>query len=273
LAANTIRLWETATGDQRGELTGHKDTVFGIAYSPDGRTIATASLDGTVRLWDAFTTQEIGRLEGHRGWVLDVAFSPDGTRLVSGGMDTTALVWDVSRFTKRPGRTVPLTAADLETCWEDLGAGSAPAYRAMGKLLAAPGRSVTFLGERVKPAPAAEARRVAALVADLGSEQFPVRDRATKELEKLGEAAAPALRKAAGGDPPLEVKRRLDGLLEKLSNWPAATLRQVRAVEALEHIGTPAARAALGRLVREGAPEARLTREAEAALRRMKLSD
>jgi hypothetical protein len=143
----------------------------------------------------------------------------------------------------------------------------------LGKLLAAPGRSVPFLGERVPPAPAAEARRVAALIADLSSAQFPVRDRAMRELEKLGEAAGPALRKAAGGDHPLEVKRRLEGLLDKLTNWPAATLRQVRAVEALEHTGTPAARAVLGRLVREGAPEARLSREAEAALRRMKLSD
>jgi len=50
-------------------------------------------------------------------------------------------------------------------------------------------------------------------------------------------------------------------------------LRQVRAVEVLGHSGTPAARAVLQRLVREGAPEARLTREAEVALRRMKLSD
>src|SRR5439155_26446959 len=137
----------------------------------------------------------------------------------------------------RPGRGVALTAADLEGCWEDLGAGSARACRAMGKMLAAPGRSVTFLGERVKPAPAAEARRVAALVADLGSEQFKVRDRAVRELEKLGEVAAPALQKAYAGELPLEVKRRLEVLLEKLSNWPAETLRQVRAVEVLEHIG------------------------------------
>jgi RNA polymerase sigma factor (sigma-70 family) len=272
LTEKRVLLWETATGDRRGELTGHKETVFGVAYSPDGRTVATAGMDGTVRLWDAYTAREIGRLQGHRGWVLDVAFSPDGSRLVSGGLDTTALVWDVRRFTKRQGPAVALTAADLEACWEDLAAGSAPAYRAMGKLLAAPGRSVTFLGERVQPAPAAEARRIAALVADLGSEQFKVRDRAARELEKLGEVAAPALQKASGGDLPLEVKRRLDVLLEKLSNWPVGTLRQVRAVEVLEHLGTPAARAVLGRLVREGAAEARLTREAEAALRRLKAS-
>jgi WD40 repeat protein len=268
-----ILLWETATGDKRGEMSGHKDTVFGIAFSPDGRTVATAGMDGTVWLWDAYTTEEIGRLQGHRGWVLDVAFSPDGTRLVSGGLDTTGLVWDVRRFTKRPAQSAELKAADLEACWEELAVDAARAYRAMGKLLGAPGRSVPFLGERVKPAPAAEARRIAALVADLDSEQFKVRDRAAKDLEKLGEVAAPALQKALGGNPPLEARRRLEALLDRLSSWPAATLRQVRAVEVLEHVGTPAARAVLERLVREGAPVARLTREAAAAVRRMKLSE
>jgi RNA polymerase sigma factor (sigma-70 family) len=269
LVEKKILLWEVATGDQRGELTGHTQTVFDIAYTPDGRTVATAGMDGTVRLWDAVTMEELGRLEGHRGWVLTVAFSPDGTRLVSGSLDTTALVWDVSRFTKRPAQTAELTAADLEACWEDLAVGAARAYRAMGKMLAAPAPTVAFLGGRVKPAPAAEARRVAALIADLGSEQFKTRDQAMKELEKLGEVAAPALHKAYAGDPPLEVKRRLEVLLEKLSNWPPETLRQVRAVEALEGIGSAEARRLLTRLVAEGSPPARLTREARLALDRL----
>jgi hypothetical protein len=110
------------------------------------------------------------------------------------------------------------------------------------------------------------------LITHLGNEQFKVREQAMKELEKLGEVAAPALQKAITRDSPLEVKRRLEVLLEKLTNWPAETLRQVRAVEVLEYVGTAAARRVLERLVREGAPEARLTREAEAALRRLKSS-
>jgi hypothetical protein len=82
----------------------------------------------------------------------------------------------------------------------------------------------------------------------------------------------PALRKALAGDPPLEVKRRLEVLLEKMEgvSLPPETLRSVRAVEVLEYIGTAEARAIVERLARDGVAEARLTRETAAALRRMK---
>lgn len=84
--------------------------------------------------------------------------------------------------------------------------------------------------------------------------------------------AAPPLREALKANLPLEDKRRLELLLDKLEDASLApeTLRQVRAVEALEGLGTAEARAVLQGLVEKGAPEARLTQEAAAALRRMK---
>jgi hypothetical protein len=269
--ATVGRLWEALTGGQRGEVTGDKGMVFDVAFSPDGRTLATAGMDGAVRLWDLPACREIGRLEGHRGWALTVAFSPDGAQLVSGGLDTTGLVWDVRRFTKRPVQAAALTEAELAACWEDLGAGAARAYRAFDRLLSSPERAAAFLGGRLKPAAGAAARRVAALIAGLGSEQFKDREQATRDLEKLGEVALPALRQALAGGPPLEVKRRLEVLLEKMegASLPPELLRQVRAVEVLEGVGTPAARRLLERLA-AGAPAARLTREAAAALRRVK---
>ncbi|MEW5961347.1 MAG: WD40 repeat domain-containing protein, partial [Chloroflexota bacterium] len=78
-------------------LTGHAGFITAVAFSPDGRTLASSSADGTVRLWDVSTAQEIGPpLTGHTGWVLDLAFSPDGHTLASAGTDQTIILWDVA---------------------------------------------------------------------------------------------------------------------------------------------------------------------------------
>jgi hypothetical protein len=110
---------------------------------------------------------------------------------------------------------------------------------------------------------------VGRLVEELNSGKFAVRDRAEAELGRLGEAAGPALRKALEGRPAEELRRRVLKLIERLEAVPTAErLREVRAVEVLERIGTAEARGVLKGLA-GGAPGARLTREAQAALERL----
>ena len=68
----------------RGRLEGHTNSVHTIAFSPDGKLVASGSHDGTVQLWDSATGEPRGTLEGHTNSVLTIAFSPDGKLVASG---------------------------------------------------------------------------------------------------------------------------------------------------------------------------------------------
>jgi WD40 repeat protein len=91
----TIKLWDVATGEERGLLKGHSAKIMSIAIAPDDRTLASAGLDKTIRLWNIETKQLIGVLEGHTQLVRSLSFSGDGKRLVSSSADNTARIWNV----------------------------------------------------------------------------------------------------------------------------------------------------------------------------------
>jgi WD40 repeat protein/serine/threonine protein kinase len=82
-------------------LERHTDSVYAVAFSPDGQTLASGSGDSTVRLWDVASGLERICLTGHKNRVLAVAFSPDGKALASGSRDGTVKLWDVATSTAR----------------------------------------------------------------------------------------------------------------------------------------------------------------------------
>jgi WD40 repeat protein len=89
-----VRIWDTRTGQQQHQLTGHTASVNAVAYAPDGATVATAGEDSTVRIWDTRTGQQQHQLTGHTSEVWSVAYAPDGATLATGGNDGTARIWD-----------------------------------------------------------------------------------------------------------------------------------------------------------------------------------
>jgi WD40 repeat protein len=96
-----------------------------VAFSPDGRLLASGSDDHTVKLWDVETGQEVRTLRGHTDWVWSVAFSPDGRLLASGSGTSTVKLWDVA--SRVAGSAHPARAYGL---------GASVAFSPDGRLLA-----------------------------------------------------------------------------------------------------------------------------------------
>ena len=166
-----------------------------------------------------------------------------------------------------------LDAESAAKAWADIASkDAARAFRARGALSAAPGAALRLSTAHLHPAQAADPHFLRRLLTDLESEQFAVRDKAQKELEDLGDLAESALRQTLERKPTLEVRRRVQAVLERLRGpvTRPELLQSLRAAAVLEDIGTPEARRLLEQLAK-GAPEARLTREAKASLRRLDL--
>lgn len=260
-----IRLFDWTTGKLLAACEGHGSVAGQIVFAADGRTFASASHDGSVRLWETYVGQTAAIFKGHLGPAVSVAFAADGRTLYSASEDTTLLAWDI------PGSTgaAPADAATLQAVWQEL-ASEDPivGQRAVWRF----GEAIdvaTFLGKQIY---LVDPARVEQLFADLNSEVFVRRDKATQELERYGRWMEGRLQAALMQPPTLEVKRRLERLLSLLRSAAALSLRQERlrihrVLSILERANTPGARKVIDDLVR-GAPEPELQKEAEASLRR-----
>ena len=91
-----VTVWDFAKGTKKLEFDGHVMHTTQTAFSPDGKSLASASGDTQIILWNLADGKEIRRFKGHGGEVKCVAFSPDGKRLASGGEDMTVRLWDVA---------------------------------------------------------------------------------------------------------------------------------------------------------------------------------
>jgi WD40 repeat protein len=266
LATSGLRLWELATGRQ--VLAVPAEELTRAAFSPDGRLLALTAPSRPVIVYDLRRGKVVRRIQGLEAEATSLAFSPDGRRLLTGMSDSTVLVWEGPWL--KAEKVAALDAEGLNRAWADLGADPGKAFAARGRLASSPGQALPFLKERVRPVRAAEARLVRRLLDELDSDERAVRDKAQRGLEELGDAAAGALRQALAKRPAAEVKRRLQELLKRPGRplVPPAALRAVRAVAVLEDVGTAEARRILDALA-GGETEATLTREAKAALGRL----
>jgi RNA polymerase sigma factor (sigma-70 family) len=263
-ADGTIVLRDPRGGEERTRLHGPEGVPCGcVAFSPDGRWLLSGWADRQVRLWEVATGKEVLRLGGHEGRVSAVEFGSDLRTVLSASGDKTALLWGL----RPPG--VAARPGGAAGVWDDLASDDAArAYRALWALADAPAPASAVLLERMPPARPADEARARQLVAGLDADAFAERERAARELAAMGPAVVPVLKKvlAEGGTP--EARRRVQGLVDELTQPGRKDFRRLRAVQALELAGTPEAREVLTAWA-DGQADAPLTRDARAALDRL----
>lgn len=278
-----VRLWEIVTGKVRFQITvpfrgqdGNHDAsrneIACVAFSGDSQSLILGKVDGAVSIWNLPTAREIRVIPAHKDDIVAVAVSPDGKSFATGSWDTTALLWDGPGLLRsQRSKPVGLTTQEREAMWTDLASlDGIRAYQAIWAMVRESSDCLPLVKERVKPVPKAEAGRIAELIDSLDNDKFAVREQATTELSMLGEVALPLLRKAMTVHVSLEVRGRIEKLLEKFGGPvpPPEVVRALRALEMLECIGSSEARHVL-QAISQGAPQARLTQDAKASLERL----
>jgi hypothetical protein len=268
-----IHVWEMSSGQEVATLPTGTVRLGTLALSDDGR-FAAGSAEEVIRVWDTVSGTPVHRFPEAASMTQALVFAPRGDRLASAHADGTTLLWDLAPAREAVRLAAPkLDAEKLSGLWDDLAAEAPNGQRASWALATGGEPAVELLRQRLRPVPEEKLRQVAKYVADLSSDKFSVREKASRELENLIDVAEPALLKVLTAGPTLEVRRRVETLLARTTVVRSPeTLRALRAIQALEQVGSAEARQVLERMT-QGAAQARETVEARAALERLRRAE
>jgi WD40 repeat protein len=265
-----VHLWALGGGKQPPPLRLQSLTFVSLAASPDGRLLVAGAANGAVRVWDLAKGDVVQTFKPHAGQVTTLAFAADGKAFATTSTDMTVRVWRPVESVNEGPKEHPVSAAELDRLLKELRTGNgAQAIKAILALAGTPRQTLAVLKKSLRPVRPVSAERVAKLLGDLNSNRFAVREKAHRALEECADRAREELKKALDKGVTEEVRRRVVRLLERVDKEETPELRfQRRAVEVLERIGAREARDLL-HVLADGVPDARLTRYAQDALKRL----
>jgi WD40 repeat protein len=220
----TVQLWELPSGRKRATLKAHHYLVKSLSFSPDGKTLLTVGED-CAKLWDLTTGRVRAVLLGDSFWgIRSAAIAPNGKIIATVVRPGSVRFWDFFSgclVAHVPGPSMEswfqnrkLSPNQARQLWKSLaGPDAAKADNAIWDLAAAPRHSVNFLKKYLGPAIPVQTGRLVRWVAELDSDKYAVRKRATTCLEAVADQARPALIRALGRAKSLEVRDRLRSIL------------------------------------------------------------
>jgi WD domain, G-beta repeat len=265
-----VRLYEVATRRERFHVQPQGSTRGILRFSHDGRRLAWVDKDNQIHVLDVRTGALAGPFAGHDGGITGLAFTIDDKSIASSSSDCTILIWDLSAKAGAKG----ISDGDSNDDWQALrGEVALKAFAAMRALASHPETALRIAGEQLQPAEPIDPQWVAARFRDLDNQKFAERERATRELEEVGDRAAAALETFLAAKPSAEARGRAEKLLAKSRGQVETGQRAqaLRALEVLEWIGTAKARELVENLAK-GAEGASLTEEAKRSLKRWQSS-
>jgi WD40 repeat protein len=269
-----VHLWDWAAKNKTATLEGMERPPVKLSFAADGAALAALADDGqSIHVWDLTDKRTRRRLHHHEGAVQVMALSPDGKLLATTGTDGVVFVRSVAaRELTRQGSPLKLSPKELADLWQRLAdADGNKADDAWRKLGAAGDGAVPFLREQMRAlaVPPVDRKRLDRWLADLDSDSFEARERASKALAEMGELALGPVQRLLKDPPSLEVKMRARLILEKITE-PVRTpdrRRVLESIELLEQLRTAAALDLLKELERDAlVPQIRT--EARQALER-----
>jgi RNA polymerase sigma factor (sigma-70 family) len=262
-----ILLWDIATGKELRVFQEWGEGPNGaicVAISSDNRMLAVGDM-GNLWLYEIATGTKRRRIPDHKGAIRSVEFSKDNRLLAAASPNAPIYVWDVYATSQASKKVAKLAKTELEPLWQRLGdVDATAAFDALSEFVARPEEAIAVFEEGWRKSPRATGKQIQEWIADLGSEQFAVRKKATVELEEHTAGHEELIRKALEQSTTLEVRQRLENILNR-SN--PERLRRMRMVEALERIGTATSRQLL-QMFRVQVEDAQLAEEATRALKR-----